>query len=317
MADRVTVSISVVTYRRPQSLSELLPLLQREMRDLPEDLSARFELDIVVVDNDVAETARTVCELHDDVPYVTEARPGISAARNRALSVAAASRVIVFIDDDERPRPGWLGSLLQLWITTRAAAISGPVVPVFPGVLDSWIAEGGFNARSHQAGLRTGDQIRSAATNNLLLDMRLVRSLGLRFDEDYGLTGGEDTMFTRSLHRSGGVLLWCAEAVVEDVVPLERMTRSYVLRRTYNLSNATTAVELAIADSAERPRLLLRTAVLSVVRVVAGSVRACWGTLTGGERNEARGRRMISRGRGSAAALLGRRAIPYARLDKP
>ena len=60
----------------------------------------------------------------------------------------------------------------------------------------------------------TGTRLEVAATNNLLLDLRAVRAAGLRFDVDLGTQGGEDTLFTRQLVASGGLLTWCAEAAL-------------------------------------------------------------------------------------------------------
>ena len=70
--------------------------------------------------------------------------------------------------------------------------------------------------------------MRSAHSNNLLLDLRWSRRLGLRFDPRFGLTGGEDTMFTHDLVGRGGTIVWCDEAVVRESVPADRATRSWV-----------------------------------------------------------------------------------------
>ena len=72
----------------------------------------------------------------------------------------------------------------------------------------------------------------SADTGNLLLDLRLIERLGLRFDPRYGLTGGEDSLFTRQLTRAGGVIRFAAGAVVTKRVPAARATRAWVLERS-------------------------------------------------------------------------------------
>ena len=59
------------------------------------------------------------------------------------------------------------------------------------GAFDSWEAA-------------DGARVRSADTGNLLLDLGRVRALDLRLDPRYGLTGGEDSLFTRSLTLAGG-----------------------------------------------------------------------------------------------------------------
>ena len=84
---------------------------------------------------------------------------------------------------------------------------------------DPWIAAGRFFDRRR---LPTGTDLEVAATNNLLLDLAVVRRLGLRFDAAFGLSGGSDTLFTRELVASGERMVWCDEAIVYDIVPTDR-----------------------------------------------------------------------------------------------
>ena len=83
--------------------------------------------------------------------------------------------------------------------SSDAAAVVGPVQSEFTGELDPWIAAGAFFQRRR---LATGTPVEVAATNNLLLDLETVRRLDLRFDPRFGVSGAEDTYFTRTLSRS-------------------------------------------------------------------------------------------------------------------
>ncbi|CAJ0557430.1 unnamed protein product, partial [Mesorhabditis spiculigera] len=144
----------------------------------------------------------------------TNRLPGIAAARNRALAESVDVDLLVFIDDDERPTSDWLTALLETRIRTGAGGVVGPVVSAFAAPLDPWIADGGFFDRRR---LPTGTEVRVAATNNLLLDLRLVRSISLQFDERFSASGGSDSLFTRRYTGAGFTLVWCDEAVVTDV----------------------------------------------------------------------------------------------------
>ena len=90
---------------RPTS-AEVLPALAEQALAQDEP----YAVGVLVVDNDPAAGARDAVESFAprsagvSVRYVHEPQPGISAARNRALA-EAASRLLVFIDDDERPSP--------------------------------------------------------------------------------------------------------------------------------------------------------------------------------------------------------------------
>ncbi len=270
-----------------------------------------------MVDNDETGSAAPVVEATPGVRHVVEGRPGIPAARNKALSESGGARLLVFIDDDECPSEGWLSSLVGCWLEHRPAGVAGPVRTEYPEGTDPWVVDGGFYDRLHARHLRTGDQVPRAATNNLLLDLDQVRRLGLRFDERFRASGGEDTVFTTQLHRADSVLVWCREAVVVEQLLPSRATRSAVLRRSYSLANSAVVVESWLADGPlARWRLRVRAACLGVLLVAAGGGQTVLGRLGRSDVRDAHGRRAMARGRGTLSALVGRRAVPYARLDR-
>ena len=150
----------------------------------------RSDIDVLVIDNDPAACAApAVRALRTQTPdgvglrYVVEERPGVAAVRNRALDEAAGRALLVFIDDDEDPAPGWLAALLETFAATTPAAVAGPVVPVYEVEPDAWVRAGAFFERRTWP---TGTARPVAATNNLLLDLDFVRAHGLRFDEAFG-----------------------------------------------------------------------------------------------------------------------------------
>jgi hypothetical protein len=53
------------------------------------------------------------------------------------------------------------------------------------------------------------------------------------FDPRLGLTGGEDTLFIRQLLRGGRKIVWCAEAVIWETIPSEKLEARYLLRRAF------------------------------------------------------------------------------------
>ena len=113
-----SVVVGVPTYRRPDELATLLPLLLAQADDLP-----GHRVDVVVVDNDAAASARAVVTGPGDdrVHYAVQPQPGIAAVRNRILDVATAdldADLVAMIDDDERPEPGWLRALVTTWEQT-------------------------------------------------------------------------------------------------------------------------------------------------------------------------------------------------------
>jgi glycosyltransferase involved in cell wall biosynthesis len=304
--DAVRVVVAVLTYRRPRDLAEALPALVRQATTV--DPAA----EVLVVDNDPDAGARqVVADLGSPlVRYVHEPTPGIAAARNRALAESDHD-VLVFIDDDERPSPAWLASLLEVYRRDRPAGVAGRVVSELTVEPDPWIAAGRFFERLRHP---TGAPVPAAATNNLLLDLAQVRSLGLDFDERLGLSGGSDNLFTRQLVRRGGRLVWCDEAYVVDVVPPSRVTRSWVLRRAYRTGNTEARVSVDLAGGGvERGAARLRETGRGVVRIAGGSGRWAVGVLRRSLGDRARGRRTIARGSGMIAGAWGMIYSEYAR----
>jgi len=253
-----------------------------------------------------------VASLADDhVQYVHEPVPGITAGRNRALDEASGDDLLAFIDDDETPRPSWLTALVDTWLPTRPAAVVGRVFFNLPIDADPWVISGGFFARARRP---TGAETRVAAAGNLLLDLRQVRTLKVRFDPRLGLSGGEDTLFSRLLVRRGGRIVWCDESVADDFVPVERATRAWVQQRAWRVGNCTALADLYLAENVPRRCVSrVRYTLRGLTRIAGGTVRFGLGRLVRSQRHEARGVRTVRRGQGMLSGARGVRFDEYAR----
>lgn len=292
--------IGVATYRRPDHLRRILPALQAEVS------ASSSHTQILIVDNDPSDGAAKAI-VGDfgspDVRYVHEPEPGISAARNRALVEAGTADVILFIDDDEMPHQGWLDLMLDCWSHFRCVAVAGPAVASFDGLLDPWVeASGVFDRWTFD----TGTVVQGAASNNLLLDLGQLHALGVRFDPEFGISGGSDTMLTRTLSQRGGTLRWCDEAEVADLIPADRTTKRWVIRRIFRTSNTWSRVHLKLAPSQrkrfpQRVNLVLR----GVLRMGSGLSRVGRGTLTGDLRMRATGTCSVVSGSGMVLGAAG------------
>ena len=265
------LTIAMLTYRRNDYLAQVIPELLTQADDISD---AQTTASVLIVDNDPQAGARAVVEAAraalageqsqaaetsraadsdaaaatSRLVYVHEPEPGIVAGRNRALSQAHGSDALIFIDDDEIPSPGWLKALVSTWRAQGCAAVTGPTPPTFEVAPSPWvIASGAFD--SWEAA--DGAQVRSADTGNLLLDLAVVEGLGLRFDPRYGLTGGEDSLFTRQLTRAGGIIRFAAGAVVTKRVPAARARRTWVLERSLRSGSSWARVRIDTAGPAD------------------------------------------------------------------
>jgi GT2 family glycosyltransferase len=85
------------------------------------------DYEVIVIDNRPADAPAADI---DGARVVREPRPGISAARNRGISVATGE-IIAFTDDDVQVQPGWLSALGRRFARQpHVSAVSGLVVPL-------------------------------------------------------------------------------------------------------------------------------------------------------------------------------------------
>lgn len=317
-AERPRLAVGILTFRRPEQLRASLAAVRARTRDALGHVDAR----IVVVDNDPDASARSVVvAMRDDpdathpipIDYAHEPRPGIAAARNRALDEAGDAHLLAFIDDDEIPQPGWLTSLVEVWRSTGADAVMGRVVAQLPPGTEPWVASSAFFQRATHT---TGTLLEVAATGNLLLDLTTIRRMGLRFDESLGLAGGEDTVFTSMLTQRGGTIVWCQESVTIDPVVPERATREWVLQRAFAHGNRLQQTRLRLAATpGERAVLRLRGIAGGLARIGLAAGQLVWGASMGDARRRHRSEIQLRRGWGVLVGGLGHQHEEYRRAE--
>lgn len=193
----------------------------------------RFTHSVVVCDNDAGLSARPIVDdfvskTQLTVVYCAETRKNIALARNRVLEHTTGD-FIAFIDDDEFPSSDWLLCMLTVCEKTNSSGVLGPVRPYFDATPPRWVIEGKFCERpEHPTGMiMPWGQSR---TGNLLFRRSILHGMHAPFRAEFG-TGGEDVDFFRRMTLRGEVFVWCNEGVAYEVVPPNRWTRSYMLKR--------------------------------------------------------------------------------------
>lgn len=221
------ITVCICTYCRPALLRRLLQELARQ------ETGGLFSYGVVVADNDEAASAREVVEqaaldFPGSVTYCREPRRNIALARNKTIEYSQGD-FIAFIDDDEFPGPSWLASLLKTCQETKADGVLGPVLPWFEKQPPSWITKGGFCDRpSHPTGFVMN--WKGCRTGNVLLRRDMLVGIDEPFRAQFG-TGSEDVDFFRRMTERGRTFVWCEEAAVHEVVPPNRLKRSFMLKR--------------------------------------------------------------------------------------
>lgn len=260
----VDVAVCVVTYRRREPLARLLRSLQQ--LEVPRRCSVR----VVVVDNGPERSAAEVAAAGGGplpVSYDWEPRPGIAAARNRALESARPCELIAFLDDDMTVEPGWLTNMVETLRRHGADMVNGVVEPVFEGGHSRWVDESLFTRRRHP----TGTLVDHAATGGLLLTAEIAERIQPVFDDAFGLCGGEDTDMSRRAVRAGARVVFSEGAAAHEHTPRSRATARWVLRRAFRLGNTTARCAIRAAEGSSSQALArLRAATGGLARMVAG-----------------------------------------------
>lgn len=308
--------VATLTYRRPEGIRRLLPaLVDQAARNASDEL----EVLVVVVDNDRTDSARAAvepmvgvaAERGIEVRYEHEPRPGISAARNRAMDAGGDADVLVFIDDDGEPTDDWLGLLLATAAAFDAQGVVGRMVPTYATEPEAWVLASGAFERPLRP---TGTVMPGGPTNNLLFDLRFARANGVRFDDDMSVTGGGDSLFTRQLVAAGARFVSCDEAVVVDHIPPERLTRRWVLRRRYRFGTSHVLVLRKLADGRSgRVRVCVRSVLKAAWELSSGATMVLRGVGGSSLGTRARGEMRIAFGLGRLSGVVGRYYQEYRR----
>ncbi len=299
------VAICITTLNRPEGLRRTLTELNRlTFRDREPDI------ELVVVDNDVSESSKPVCEemrsiLRWPLAYAVEPNKGIPFARNTAVKTAGIrAEWVALIDDDEVPEPHWLDELVRVQAATSADVVAAPVFPRFAEGAPDWIVRGGFfNPRRHQ----TGEVLVYAYGGNVMFRTAICHEAGIWFAERYGLMGCDDSEFFPRAHRAGYKIVWADDATVHEFIPAARANFKWLIQRMYRVGNSCVFVAMDLDPHFKTRLLLLAKAgawlAIGAVNVVVG--------LVAGKHILVRGARFVVYGWGLLTGLFGKRYEEY------
>lgn len=144
----------------------------------------------------------------DRVTWVRVTEANLSAARNAGIA-AAQGELVVFIDDDAVPEPGWLGALVEGM--GEAALAGGPVIGP-TGVRLQWDRHG-FNRMGEDVAADAPDAIAPKVNGtNMILRRDALQTVG-GFDTRFPYFLDETDMVLR-LHDAGFGIAWVPDALV-------------------------------------------------------------------------------------------------------
>ena len=232
------ICVCICTYKRPKLLKRLLDGLTRQTTE------GLFTYSIAVADNDSLESARPlVTEFAESssiaIRYSVEPRRSIALVRNKVLEDAEGD-FVALVDDDEFPTDEWLITLLKAINEYHVDGVLGPVKRHFDETPPRWLVRSKFyDRRVNPTGMRVDWQ--EARTGNVLLRREVFLASGeMPFRPEF--RAGEDQDFFRRKIEEGRSFIWSAEAIVYEVVPPARWSRSYMVRKAL-LRGATASLQ--------------------------------------------------------------------------
>src|SRR5713101_6011 len=234
------LSVVVCTYNRAHSLRRTLSALQGQ-RTAP-----RLTWELVLVDNNSSDDTRAVVSAAATIfpvalRYVFEPHQGLNHARNAGID-NSKGEIVAFTDDDCRPEPAWVQSIVDGMHRGGADGLGGRILPEWSSPPPSWLAtdrhlwtsiamlddevvrrvELGPWQREH------GFRVWGA---NMAFRRSVFETLG-RFDAQLGSVGTkkyslEEILFVRRVVEAGHVVMFDPAPTVHHWVGPERMRKGF------------------------------------------------------------------------------------------
>jgi SAM-dependent methyltransferase len=195
---------------------------------------------VVVVDHSPELLARAQATFDCARVVPNHYRRGLAGARNTGVD-ATSSDVVVFLDDDAVPSPGWLTALTAPFADPAVLGVGGAVHPWWEGEPPRWFPEEFLwvVGCSYRGLPQTRARIRNPIGASMAYRRDVLVDVG-GFDVRLGRVGRnpvgceETELAIRAAQRHpDGLHLYEPSAVVRHRVPVERTTYSYFVRRCY------------------------------------------------------------------------------------
>lgn len=296
------LSICIATRRRQESLRKLLRSIAGSV--LPIN---KYQFEVVVVENDQQENAEYIIKefnSYSSIPihYYLEKREGICFARNRLVQESKGSDFCFFVDDDQVLEKNCLNELIVCQEEYDSDGVYGKNPPLFAISVHPFIEA--FHTPPFHA---YGTMLNAAPTNCLLLKKNVLGNEEEPFNLKLNHLGGEDILLTSLIVKQGGIIVSNPKAIAYEIIPQNKATIKYVLRRSYRNGNAFANVELLKCGKwSRKTELILRF----TTRLLWG-ILICFYNFFSSKKHRFDGLVRISFNAGGICALLGIRLAFY------
>lgn len=176
-----------------------------------------------------------------NLQLINEPRQGLSRARNLGIKKAKGS-YIAYIDDDSYVKYDWIDKVLSYIknIDGKTMCIGGPIMSYYLSVKPVWFKDEYANDLSKGTRTRYLKKGESFSGSNMVWKKDILIKYG-GFNDDVGMKGdllsvGEETdLFERIWKKTErkSIFLYYPDLTVYHLVPLEKQTAAYRLKRYY------------------------------------------------------------------------------------
>jgi succinoglycan biosynthesis protein ExoM len=251
----IKISICICTRNRKEELKNLL-LSLNNLEVPPEAI-----IDIIIVENDSNNFSENIITEFASsskfiVRYFLEPDQGISFARNRSVKEANNCDFCCFVDDDQVVAQDWLVELVKCQREFDADGVWGTYPPIFHEKVPSQIRQ------FHTPILYDyGIIVNYAGTGGLLLRKVILDKIDGPFDIRLSFSGGEDIYLSYQISKLGGIIRCNPNALAYEIIPHDRTTIKYILKRCYRNSNTSFFVKSLIAEKFNRIRIFFELSI--------------------------------------------------------
>jgi len=232
------ITAAICTYDRYDLLAKAIASLTKQ------DIAAK-DYEILVIDNSpdhekskkISKSYSTISNLRWEI----EATPGLSNARNVATGLARAP-IIAFMDDDAIAAPSWLGALLSVFAEfgDEARVVGGRVDPIWGVERPAWLPDSllGYVSVVDWGGVaRFAADGEWVAGTNIAFRVAALKEIGgfpIHLGRKQGgqaLLSNDESDVVEKMAAKGDRLIYAPGAIVEHLVPAERLDQSWFRRR--------------------------------------------------------------------------------------
>lgn len=202
--------------------------------------------EIIVVDNGSTDNTREVVEQFTQsatIRYIYEPIKGLCQARNTGWQ-AASGKYVAYLDDDAIACPHWLEKMMEAFETTepRPASVGGRAVPIWESARPAWLEDRMLGA---YAIVDWGDRARFLKPSspehhvgcNVAYSREVLQECG-GFNVNLGrkeknLLSNDENLIRQYMDSHGLGIYYDPAILVRHLVPKERLTRRFMLRRHF------------------------------------------------------------------------------------